>query len=155
MIIALQGVGSIGKTTTLKILLRKISDLATINKCGLNNPVYRKDNHLRKAEYLTDLLQAKGTDVYAVFIWNGKRIGITTQGDEAKYLKAAFKKLEVCDIYVCAARSRGGTIKFLTEKDKNCIFLSKTKSSSAETQLFLNQGDAQKIFELLRSATEH
>lgn len=84
-VIALQGKGSIGKTQTLKQVLFMLSKGA--------------------------IKETKAT----VIDYKNKRIGITTYGDNKEELENLFEFYTDCDIYVCACRTKGETVKYLSE----------------------------------------
>lgn len=97
--IALKGRGNIGKTTAIKYL---IGSFATFG-------------------YKVEIVKVTDKEAYARVYLKDKIIGITTRGDNAYCLEKDFKRLGECNIYVCASRSKGQTIKYL--KDKNAIFI--------------------------------
>lgn len=93
-IIALQGKSNTGKTTTLSALIKKIDK-----------------------NYNIQLLKNR-TDKIAIVNINGKRLGITTAGDNRKTLDNCFDLMGKCDLYVCACRLKGETVNFLESKAK-------------------------------------
>ena len=104
-IIALQGRGATGKTTTLKCLIDIVK----------NEPDF----------VLEDIVE--GDDSQCWLSYNNIRIGITTRGDAAECLYADFfnkpKNFKDRDIVVCAIRTRGGTVDFVKKygNDGVCI----------------------------------
>ncbi|MBR4100108.1 MAG: hypothetical protein IKK55_03885 [Clostridia bacterium] len=103
-IIALRGHSGYGKTTTLNLLIDKLSQ---------NNNV--------------TVLNHIGRDRVAKVIINGRIIGITTRGDTDAALTEDFKKLGNCDLYICACRTKGNTLKFLQSLTKDDILIYNTK----------------------------
>lgn len=98
--IALKGRGNIGKTTAIKYL---IGSFVTF-------------------DYKVDIVKTTKKEAYARVYIEDKVVGITTRGDNAYCLEKDFERLgDDCNIYVCASRSKGQTIRFLA--DKNAIFI--------------------------------
>lgn len=104
-IIALQGRGGTGKTTTLKCLIDIVK----------NEPDF----------VLEDIVE--GDDSQCWLSCNSTRIGITTRGDAEECLYADFfkkpKNFQNRDIVVCAIRTHGGTANFVKKygNDGLCI----------------------------------
>lgn len=98
VIIALQGKGDTGKTTTLKMLIE----------------IIKQNGHV-----VTTLKQYK-KDIVIVAEINGKNIGVTTRGDFKSYLATDFAEFEKwsCGLCVCACRCKGDTVDFLKEQSK-------------------------------------
>lgn len=97
-IFALQGKANKGKTRTLIFLIKELCN-KQINKlfCQKTGP----------------------EDYCAKFKHKGKKIGITTHGDDRSVLENDFNLLgDDCDIYVCAVRTKGETVEFVEEKSK-------------------------------------
>lgn len=88
-VIALQGKGSTGKTKTLIRVVSMLSNGTTE--------------------------ETKAT----VIEYKNKRIGITTYGDNKEELENLFKVYTDCDLYVCACRTKGETVKYLSELTSN------------------------------------
>jgi hypothetical protein len=89
-VIALWGAARSGKSSTLKIVYMKLSKMAE----GVI-PGYTEE----------------GTDVRDIFLINGKKVGIESQGDPGSRLGKSlsiFKK-EGCELIICATRSKGHT----------------------------------------------
>lgn len=111
--IALKGKDNIGKTTAIKFL---IGSFITFG-------------------YKVDLIKTtEDGEAYAKVYLKDKVIGITTRGDNAKCLEDDFKELgNECNIYVCASRTKGQTIKYF--EDKNFIFIkAKGKALDLKTE---------------------
>lgn len=96
-IIALQGKGNTGKTTTLLQLISVI-------ECK-GYKIYVKKPHRTEKVVVADI--------------NGITVGITTRGDNKECLKTDFAVLGKCDLYVCACRSSGETVDFLNGEAGN------------------------------------
>ena len=100
-IIALQGASNTGKSCTLKLLIDIIS----------NN------------QHCVSVLFTGKNDMIVVAEINGKKLGITTYGDTREELENDFKKIGICDLYVCASRSKGGTVDFLEKETVNGLLI--------------------------------
>lgn len=103
-IIVLYGAPSIGKSTVLKLVHGEL----TLMSSGF-----------------VDGMQKKGVDLRDVFIINGKKVGIETEGDPGSRLERSlseFRKIG-CEIIVCASRTRGRTIE-IVESMKSDYYLS-------------------------------
>ena len=121
-IFALQEKSNKGKTKTLILLIEEL------NKKGVNK----------------EFCQKTGPEDYcAKFNYRGKKIGITTHGDDRSVLENDFNLLgNDCDIYVCAVRTKGETVEFVEEKSKGdtLVFFGKAtyavpKSSELQDKL--------------------
>ena len=111
-VIALQGKGNCGKTTTLRELQKLIGSTAT--------SVYKENN-------LSTL-----NDAWEVFEYQGKIVGITTRGD-VKYLieqdyKAMINAAGELDVFVCAVHSYGQTVQYAKTLAGEDVFLKISKS---------------------------
>lgn len=102
-IIALQGKSGTGKTTTLGMLIKKVKKIynTTIKE------TYRDGQR----------------DLYAIVEINGKKVGITTRGDTEECLEIDFEKMGNCQLYVCACRTKGGTVEFVEKQAKNGLLI--------------------------------
>ncbi|HET7832342.1 MAG TPA: hypothetical protein VFK88_05205 [Gallionella sp.] len=97
-IIALQGVGESGKTTTIGLL----RDLFL----GKN---WKELRYVRGCQSTKD---------FAVILQAGKlKVGICTWGDNVKQLDLCLPKFrkEKCEFIVCAMRTRGGTVEYVED----------------------------------------
>ncbi len=65
------------------------------------------------SEYECDKIAGEKVSVIRL---GGKKIGITSRGDDKSVLKDDFSLLGECDLYVCASRTKGQTKEYLTEK---------------------------------------
>ena len=96
-IIALQGRGGTGKTTTLKRLIKEVMAMSNF--------------------VLEDIVE--GDDSQCWLSYNNIKIGITTRGDAEECLYNDFfgnsKNFSDRDIVVCAIRTRGGTLDFVNK----------------------------------------
>ncbi len=96
-ILVLFGNGNKGKTQTLDSLITKLA--------GPN-----EENIIEQIKH--------GNDRCCILIYNDKLIKITTRGDDAKSLEEDFNfknKEYNIDIFICAARSKGGTHKYINK----------------------------------------
>ena len=114
-ILALWGNGSKGKTTTLNLLTKLLSNnLTQIN--DQKNPINNRTK-----------------DNCYVVMYKEKRIGVTTRGDTKEVLEEDFKWLKSrfngtgCDLYVCASRSKGSSAFFIKNQvgDEDIFWVSK------------------------------
>ena len=123
-IIALQGQGNTGKTTTLKLLIEKI--LSNGHKLIAPN-----------LSELTTMLKGKG-DAWAVFTVENKQVGITTRGDFEQAIICDFgqiMKYGNCDVFVCAIRTSGGTVNCIKGLSGNWDIYRKLTFASSNTAM--------------------
>ncbi len=124
-IIALQGKSNVGKTATLKRMIKTIIDNNIFN-CSLIKS---------KADILKKCCSASG-DIKCVFLYNGKKIGITTRGDTEQALMRDFsKKFPDCDIVVCAVHTSGKTLSYIKSLDNEAIIHSKWSVEPYDRQM--------------------
>jgi hypothetical protein len=90
-VIALSGKYNTGKTSTL----RKVHE-----------------DLLKLSSESIDKLKDGGADIYEVFLIEGVKVGIETQGDPSSRLPESLDKFvkHECKIIICACRSRGSTV---------------------------------------------
>ena len=96
MVIALWGKERRGKTQTLNLVIHKLinSFHATLID-GIPPSDIKADSHV-------------------VLEYNGKKIGIITNGDDGKILEKGFCLLpNDCDIYICASRTKGSSCDYI------------------------------------------
>ncbi|MBO4439000.1 MAG: hypothetical protein J5798_06580 [Spirochaetaceae bacterium] len=111
-IIALYGPRNMGKTTTLK----KLIDLLSVIAKNYEISFYK--------------------EVWAYFKINGKKIVVCTPGDNKDIVKGNinYTKSYDCDIFVTAARTRGGSVdelkKFTNKKEAELIWVQKEDDES-------------------------
>lgn len=95
-VIALWGTGNSGKSSTLKIVHKELSRLAedSISEFGKHD-----------------------TDIRDIFIINGIKVGLETQGDPGSRLEESLKifQREGCKLIICASRSKGQTIDLINK----------------------------------------
>ncbi|PSU86705.1 hypothetical protein C0W42_19650 [Photobacterium kishitanii] len=101
LIYALYGAGNTGKTTILRLLGKKLEEVA-ISSCEIPE---------------------KG-DFSTIFDIKGMRVAITSAGDNEYEIRTGLEKLDECgpfDILFCASRTRGQTKHYLMKifKDQN------------------------------------
>ena len=97
-IIVLRGPADSGKTTTIKEVNKKLIALGA----EMIQPKY---------------IEESGGDFAAKLRFRGKTIGIVSTGDLRKYQKDFFDSIgNDCDIYVCASRTKGETVKYIEER---------------------------------------
>jgi len=127
-ILALQGNGKRGKTTTIKLLRKKLIKFGFVS-------IY--PDFKNKADYM-DILNRKG-----------KIIGITTQGDTYEIISEKLKVMLKynCLIMVCACRTKGKTIKAVVRyNEMERRFIPKTSGTSSKQKLKANNNDAKYLF---------
>ena len=93
-IIALEGIGGSGKTSTLKIVINKFREVSSSSLASA---------------------QKTGKDQREIFNVNDKKVGIETQGDPNSRLETSLELFtsEGCDLIICATRTYGGTVKIV------------------------------------------
>lgn len=107
-IISLWSKENTGKTTTLTLLYNTLAqDTSFLNIIKISEGI---------------------CDFYAIFIYKGKKVGLTTYGDNKKCLKNSFDAFieNNCDIVICAGRRRrteAGSIKFIEELSKDITWI--------------------------------
>ena len=108
-VIALWGRANSGKTETLRIVIDNL---------------LQTGGQILKGTVPTD----PTTDALVKLSWNGKIIGIGTEGDSRVILENSYNYLGAdCDVYIFATRSRGGTVDFITGTFNNSLILWHTK----------------------------
>lgn len=139
-VIVLQGLANSGKTTTLNTLI------------GLFPKAKKHDsNRLSKDTRVTVEL-------------NGKQIGIITAGDNVGELEHGFSALQECEIYVCAARTKGGTVDYLENKfkEEDILWIGRWQvrektfegTNVEERRKRANQCQAKEIYDILNELTK-
>ena len=119
-ILALWGKGSKGKTTTINLLTKLLSNNfknIDASKYPITIPVNMKKDNLYVLKY------------------KSKKIGITTRGDNKEALEEDFKDLpNDCALYICATRTKGETCKYIEDRttDGDIFWIAKA-SLSRET----------------------
>jgi hypothetical protein len=134
-IVAVRGVGSCGKTTSIKRvpeLLRRAHPDATV-------------------EWFVN-----GVEIKVIITINGALVGIESQGDPNSRLPRSldyFVKVG-CEVIVCATRSRGGTVDAVSAlADKYQIqWLIKHRGERAEAQEIDNEETANQIVGAVNAA---
>lgn len=113
-IITLVGKSNSGKTMTLKTLIFQV--LRNGGELNYKKPKSIKDySFLSKSnankineEFLAiinSLLIGNITDLTAKFDYKGKKVLITTAGDEIEFVKNKYEKNKPCDIFICASHN--------------------------------------------------
>lgn len=119
-ILSLWGKGSKGKTTTINLLTKLLSNNfknIDASKYPITIPVNMKKDNLYVLKY------------------KSKKIGITTRGDNKEALAEDFKDLpNDCALYICATRTKGETCKYIEDRttDGDIFWIAKA-SLSLET----------------------
>lgn len=130
-IIALQGKGKRGKSTTLKIflkeLLEKYSTMATefslnsITEIGLISAKILADEISNENVAINPTNNVKNHTVS--FELNGQKIGLTTYGDTQWHIEQAIHCLADCEIVFCACRTKGEGYNYLYNQYKSRLYL--------------------------------
>ncbi len=127
IIFALRGRANSGKTTTIS-LLYELTIGAGFQIVRTNFGIYM--------------------DFSSVFLYKGKRIGITSSGDNHDLVHARLQEFaqEGCEICICACRTYGGTNSAIENiPGYRHDYLEKSIGENVETQRVANQGDAQRL----------
>lgn len=106
-VLALWGKGSHGKTQTLNLLAIEFGEIC---------------NDIKK-------------DTHYAFTYKNKTIFITTKGDDGETLKEEFKESSYnADLYICASRTKGSSVKFMENfaTNGNVFWLAKISLSFEE-----------------------
>lgn len=160
-IIALQGKGETGKTTTLKLLINKTFEnfeYQTVCSSRVYKDIKKeieleRINRSRNIKYSID-------DITIVLKINEKIIGICTQGDTDELLKDAFKIFDInkCQLCFCACRTRGNTVDFLNFRKKEALTIIKKNIIRKINMNFddkINDVNSQQAQELLSFITDY
>jgi Cdc6-like AAA superfamily ATPase len=110
-IIVLQGPDNTGKTATLKCLIQKLLPVA--------KKVADEGNFDAR-------MRNESWDVWAIFEYHGRYIGITTRGDAEQFISKDIRDMEEAaklnnfgiDTYICAVHSYGKTVDYIKNKAK-------------------------------------
>ena len=98
-IIALQGIGDSGKSTTLKLVVEQLI---------ANGGEFTEEKY-KRAFY-------RCHDTVVVINYKDKRIAINSYGDERKLIEKPYNELQgKVDMYICAYLWCGGTLEFIDE----------------------------------------
>lgn len=143
-IVALRGAGNRGKSTTLKIvyeyLLKSFSLLPEDRVAPGGRGMYRQDMR---------------SDVRAIFVVNGKRVGIESQGDPKSRLKDSldFFQRKRCDLIICATRTRGDTTDLVQALVPPYFveWIAKSVALDEGSQRQCNRRDAETVMSSIRS----
>lgn len=115
-IVSLYGRGNIGKTTTLKKLLVKILRSLPSRDAVLKTSLHGKTIDEKIAEAFVHDTNECVIDCYAVVEINGRKIGLTTYGDNDSSMEEHFEKFADCDLCFCATRTYGSSCDFVYAK---------------------------------------
>jgi hypothetical protein len=128
-IVALQGKGDTGKTTTIGILHDKLL------KKGFKRENYVEGGQRRKG---------RRREFHAIFMVNGKKVGIASVGDLRKHIEPRLREFgkEGCSIIVCACHTRGGTVEVIEEFARTGWDLEFVQKQHGIDENALNEADA-------------
>ena len=137
-IIALQGKGNSGKTTTIKIL----------------HDIMLQNNYSQ----IPNMRQNHGNDFLDIYIHpvSNLKVGITSSGDTYDLVNDRLQDLvnEKCDVCICACRTFDRKPPGTVAATKNFtgyknIYLPKTYSATVAHEVVDNTSDANKLFNLI------
>lgn len=148
--IVLYGRSNLGKTTTLKKTIRVLLEKG-----------YKAEKSTENLEQIIADSKNKD-DVYALFVIDGKKVGISTHGDNEDCYNNDFRSLGECDFNVCACHTRGQTIDYIKSKfNKNIIWINKFSYeqknnyfNGSEMQNQVNELQANYLAELIVKITK-
>ena len=134
-LIALWAPANSGKTTTLKIVRKHLAKVATSTVASAS---------------------IDGIDFREIFIINGKKVGIESQGDPGSRLCKSLElfKREGCSVIICSTRSRGSTVKSVEalEPDYKLSWRGQSAIGLPENRGASNQAIAKLIYQEARDA---
>lgn len=115
--IVLFGRANTGKTTTLNLLIDKLT-----SKYG--------------ATTLMSIPSANANNDKAIAVkYNGLNIAIITEGDHANALDYYFGKIIECDIYICASRTKSSSVEYISNRFLGNYIMWQEKWSISEQNL--------------------
>lgn len=119
-VLVLWGKSNSGKTDTIVQLINLLID----NECV----IIKQSDHFKTS-----------ADKWCIIEFNGKKLGITTRGDDKESICSDFSEINDyikktnsnIDIYICAAHGKGQTFKFLESEftEKNIYWYAKSRLS--------------------------
>ena len=165
VIIALQGKGNVGKSTTLKTFLKEI-----LSKYSISATEYKLDTNSEdgclEANCLKKEIEDENVDIYnhrdvknhtVSFEISGEKIGLTTYGDTEWHIKQALECLSDCKIVFCACRTKGAGYNYLYDNyvgNLVCLgkswFHSKDKNLSQYFMNYTNKKQIEILWEIFR-----
>jgi len=74
-----------------------------------------------------------------VAIFNGKRIGIFSSGDNADCIQRGLENVGDCDIVICAARTKGGSVDAVEKETNQIVWIGKESLSAKDGTLSATQ----------------
>jgi hypothetical protein len=142
-VIAFYGASNRGKSATLKMVYQSLSKSFDL----LPEKSIIPDKH---GTHLLNELH----DIRAIFMMNGVRVGIESQGDPNSRLEDSLRFFQnnKCRIIVCPTRTRGGTVKCVErlKPEFEVEWTKKTVADDASSQTSCNKADATKITKLIK-----
>lgn len=146
-IIALYGAGNRGKSTTLKMVYQSLSRSFEL----LPEKNVRPDEH---GAYCLN----ERYDIRVIFIVNGVRVGLESQGDPNSRLEDSlhFFRDNKCRLIVCPTRTWGGTVKCVErlKPEFEVEWMKKTVADDESSQAVCNKADATKLIRLIKAFTQ-
>ncbi|MDD4832243.1 MAG: hypothetical protein PHI78_01030 [Clostridia bacterium] len=159
-IVALQGKGNIGKTTTLKLLILKI-----LEKFPNSKIIYQYKDGIKDNQQLINKIKAqidkekrdrlsgvcRVLNVIIVLEINNKKIGICTYGDTKKLLVDAVKIFieNKCELCFSACLTTGETVDYLKSLDSAITIRKKRIIEINDKFEEINSEQAQEILNIL------
>ena len=139
-IVALWGMGEMGKSTALKTFLMKLLEKYGVNAVDkdektITSAELKDELAAENAKFLTEKAAVKNHIV--TFVINGVKYGLTTRGDSESVLSEDFDCFGECDIVFCATRTKGDSVKFVKKQSNDLIWVAKT-AVTGKTELFKN-----------------
>lgn len=145
-IIALYGAGNRGKSTTLKMVYKSLRASFEL----MPEKDVQSDKHGK-------FFLEESSDVRAIFIVNGTRVGLESQGDPNRRLEESlpFFKKNGCDVIACTSRSRGMTVEWIRklEPEYEVEWIKKTVADNESAEVSCNKRDADKIMRIIKDLT--
>jgi hypothetical protein len=145
-VIALYGAGNRGKSTTLKMVYRSLET---------SFEVLSKEN-VRPDKHGTYRLNER-YDVRVIFIVNGARVGLESQGDPNSRLEDSLKffRDNMCRLIVCPTRTWGGTVDCVNrmKPEFEIEWIKKSVADDESSEPAYNKKDASMILKLIREFT--